>query len=354
MTSTCDARLDRSMFRSAIARTGSLALVVAVGAMGCNLITGASELEIEDGAGGASAGGDGAGAGAEGGAPSSEGGGPSGPVCGDASCEAGEDCETCAADCGACAATCGTGGCEADETCVNCPADCGTCAPACPDGACNGDETCTTCQADCGACPASCGDGTCDPNETCETCAADCGVCGPMCGDGTCDPNETCESCASDCGACDTCAGAGDATTGLDAEEQAFLVLINDYRAQNGLGALSSCTSLNRAAQGHSEDMRDQNYFSHTGLNGSSPWERACDACYELGCGPATAMAENIAAGNSGAQATFDQWRNSPGHNANMLGGNFTKLGIGRATGGGTYGVYWTNVFGGGDEPSCN
>ena len=44
-----------------------------------------------------------------------------------------------------------------------------------------------------------------------------------------------------------------------------------------------ACTSLNRAAQGHSEDMRDNNYFSHTGLNNSSPWDRACDACYDLG-----------------------------------------------------------------------
>ncbi len=311
MTSTCDARLDRSMFRSAIARTGSLALVVAVGAMGCNLITGASELEIEDGAGGASAGGDdGAGANADGGGLN--GGGLNGGGLN------------------------GGGG-----------------APGGEGGAPNGEGGSPSREGG-GPVGPMCSDGTCDPNETCETCAADCGMCGPMCSDGTCDANETCESCASDCGACDTCAGAGDATTGLDAEEQAFLVLINDYRAQNGLGALSSCTSLSRAAQGHSEDMRDQNYFSHTGLNGSSPWERACDACYELGCGPATAMAENIAAGNSGAQATFDQWRNSPGHNANMLGGNFTKLGIGRATGGGTYGVYWTNVFGGGDEPSCN
>jgi hypothetical protein len=65
-------------------------------------------------------------------------------------------------------------------------------------------------------------------------------------------------------------------------------------------------------------------------------------------------MAENIAAGNSGAQATFTQWMNSPGHNANMLGSSFTILGIGRATGGGQYGVYWTNVFGGATEPSCS
>ena len=100
--------------------------------------------------------------------------------------------------------------------------------------------------------------------------------------------------------------------------------------------------------------MCNQDYFSHTGLDNSTPWDRACDACFDLGCGPSTGMAENIAAGNSGAQATFDQWKNSPGHNANMLDGSFTQIGIGRATGGGQYGVYWTNVFAAQGEASCN
>ena len=200
---------------------------------------------------------------------------------------------------------------------------------------------------------ATCGDGTC-AGETCESCAADCGPCGPACGDGTCDASESCDACASDCGACSQCQGAGDATTALDADELAFLQTINDYRAQNGLGALAACTSLNRAAQGHSEDMRDNNYFDHIGLDGSEPWDRACDACYEKGCGPSTAMGENIAAGQPDAASVFDAWKNSPGHNANMLGGSFTQIGIGKATGGGEYGVYWTNVFGGDTEPSCN
>jgi uncharacterized protein YkwD len=155
-----------------------------------------------------------------------------------------------------------------------------------------------------------------------------------------------------DCGPC--CDGAGPATTPLDAEEQAFLSTLNQYRAQNGKGPLMACTSLNRAAQGHSEDMRDQDYFNHTGLNGSTFTSRSCDACYDLGCGPQTVMAENIAAGNASAAATFDQWKNSPGHNTNMLGGAYTVIGIGRATGGGQYGVYWTTVFGGASEPSCN
>ncbi|WP_437769529.1 CAP domain-containing protein [Sorangium sp. So ce281] len=176
---------------------------------------------------------------------------------------------------------------------------------------------------------------------------------GEVCGNGVCGAGEDCSSCSSDCGACQMCSGAGPSTTPLDTEEQAFLTIINQYRAQNGLGALSACTSMSRAAQGHSEDMRDQNYFSHTSLDGRTPWTRMCNACYELGCG-GTAMAENIAAGNSTAQATFTQWKNSDGHNKNMLGSAYKVIGIGRATGGGTYGSYWTTVFGGKSEASCN
>ncbi|WP_437534133.1 CAP domain-containing protein [Sorangium sp. So ce726] len=176
---------------------------------------------------------------------------------------------------------------------------------------------------------------------------------GEVCGNGVCGAGEDCSSCSSDCGTCQMCSGAGPSTTPLDTEEQAFLTIINQYRAQNGLGALSACTSMSRAAQGHSEDMRDQNYFSHTSLDGRTPWTRMCNACYELGCG-GTAMAENIAAGNSAAQATFTQWKNSDGHNKNMLGSAYKVIGIGRATGGGTYGSYWTTVFGGASEASCN
>lgn len=151
------------------------------------------------------------------------------------------------------------------------------------------------------------------------------------------------------------CKGASDMTTLLDSEELAFIVLLNNYRMQNGLGQVSGCTSMNRAAQGHSEDMRDQDYFSHTSQGSNkSPWDRMCEACYEHSCGINTALAENIAAGNEDAAQTFEQWRTSPGHNANMLDPDFTKVGLGRALGGGTYGVYWTNVFGGDDEPSCN
>jgi uncharacterized protein YkwD len=315
----------------------------------CNLLTGADSLEVAEdlqGDGGAAAS---SGAGAAGNGGSGGGTGSTGSGSGSGSTGSGTSTSGTGQT-----AMCGDAACQPGETCTDCPEDCGACPANCGNLTCDADETCTNCSEDCGACPVVCGDLICDASESCATCAEDCGACAPVCGDAMCEPGETCTTCAADCGACETCEGAGPGTTGLDAEEQAFLGLINNYRSENGLGALSACTSLNRAAQGHSEDMRDLDYFSHTGQDGSSPWDRACAACYDLGCGPMTAMAENIAAGNAGAAGTFMQWQTSPGHNANMLGASFTQIGIGRATGGGQYGSYWTNVFGGATEPSCN
>jgi uncharacterized protein YkwD len=44
--------------------------------------------------------------------------------------------------------------------------------------------------------------------------------------------------------------------------------------------------------------------------------------------------------------------KNSAGHNTNMLNASYTRIGIGRAIGG-TYGAYWTTVFGGASHSSC-
>lgn len=131
---------------------------------------------------------------------------------------------------------------------------------------------------------------------------------------------------------------------GLDAEERAFLTALNDHRAQNGLAPLQVSVSLSKAADFHSRQMADNNYFSHTLLNGVTWDQNLCDNgyCY------ATYKAENIAAGNAAGSATFTQWKNSSGHNANMLGANFKVVGIGRAyNANSTYKWYWTTTFGG-------
>lgn len=129
-----------------------------------------------------------------------------------------------------------------------------------------------------------------------------------------------------------------------DADERYFLKLINDYRAQNGRGPLRLTKTLGAAADHHSVDMASKNYFSHT-LSGGVTWSQNIA---NHGYTYSTYKAENIAAGSATATATFTQWKNSSGHRANMLNGNFTAIGIGRAYGASTtYKWYWTTTFGG-------
>ncbi len=127
--------------------------------------------------------------------------------------------------------------------------------------------------------------------------------------------------------------------TGISSEEQAFLGLINQYRAQNGAPALSISTGLTRMATWHATDMATKNYFSHTDSLGRSFSTRLgqCDAS-------GGSSAENIAAGYSTAQQVFDGWRNSAGHNVNMLNPAYRYIGLARVTGG-TYGTYWVTDF---------
>jgi uncharacterized protein YkwD len=139
-------------------------------------------------------------------------------------------------------------------------------------------------------------------------------------------------------------ASATSADPQLDSEEQAFVTLINNYRSQSGLGPLSIDWEMQASSDWMSADMGQKGYFSHTDSLGRDPWTRMCDFgyCYN------TWKGENIAAGYTTAQSVFTAWQNSPGHNANMLGANYTAMGISRVyTAGSTYGWYWTNDFGG-------
>jgi len=69
-----------------------------------------------------------------------------------------------------------------------------------------------------------------------------------------------------------------------------------------------------------------------------------CEA-YNTWCG------ENLAAGSSSGSQTFDLWRNSPGHNANMLNPNYRVAGIAAVLNrDSTYGWYWALELGGFDD----
>jgi hypothetical protein len=128
----------------------------------------------------------------------------------------------------------------------------------------------------------------------------------------------------------------------IDAEEQAFLTLINNYRGQNGLGTLTMSINLNRAASWMVVDLGTKNYWSHTDSLGRSPSTRAKD------CGSPQGVGENLTAGTvrDTAQEAFDSWKASSGHNANMLNGSYKQIGIARFYApNSTYKWYWATDF---------
>lgn len=131
----------------------------------------------------------------------------------------------------------------------------------------------------------------------------------------------------------------------LDNEEQAFLQIINNYRQQNGLATLSPSDTLDRSAQWKSQDMGANAYFAHDDTPTGRTWIQRIRDC---GYGYNTYIGENIAAGYTTAADVFTAWKNSPGHNANMLGASYSAISIGRACiAGSPYGCYWTTDFGG-------
>lgn len=143
------------------------------------------------------------------------------------------------------------------------------------------------------------------------------------------------------------CLPMGVQAANMDSEELAFVTLINDYRQQNGLQPLKISDKIDAAAEWMSADMAAKNYFSHTDSLGRDPFQRMTAFGYTY----STYKGENIAAGNSTASATFTQWKNSSGHNANMLNPNYKVMGIARFyNAGSSYRWYWTNDFGGYDD----
>jgi len=124
--------------------------------------------------------------------------------------------------------------------------------------------------------------------------------------------------------------------------EAALLKLTNIERRKVGLAPLKLSSRLTRAAQSHAVDMASNNYFSHTGLNGSSMSDRAKGIGYSY-----SAIGENIAAGKATPEGTIRQWMHSSGHRANILNPKFTEIGFGYANAPNSpYRHYWVQVFG--------
>jgi uncharacterized protein YkwD len=86
---------------------------------------------------------------------------------------------------------------------------------------------------------------------------------------------------------------------------------------------------LERAAQRHSDDMGERDYFAHDGPDGRRPEDRVrAEGVPRRG----VVVAENLAWGadvEARPKAIVDGWMESPGHRANIVRAELTHVGVG-------------------------
>lgn len=118
-----------------------------------------------------------------------------------------------------------------------------------------------------------------------------------------------------------------------------ILKLVNNQRSKAGCKKVTLDSSLTAAAAWHARDMAANNFFSHTGTDGSTFAVRITAAGYSA------PKSENIGAGQSSGSAVMSAWMKSADHRANILDCSATQMGAASARGG-AYGTYWVQDFG--------
>jgi uncharacterized protein YkwD len=136
-----------------------------------------------------------------------------------------------------------------------------------------------------------------------------------------------------------------------EAEGRKLLDQLNQARAQPrqcGAQAFAATaplewdTALASAAQAHSRDMANHNYFDHADPSGALPGDRA-----ELAGYAGREVAENIAAGQDAPARVLHGWLASPAHCANLMSPRLKAMGAAYATDPKSdAGIYWTALFG--------
>lgn len=99
--------------------------------------------------------------------------------------------------------------------------------------------------------------------------------------------------------------------------------LINGYRKEKGLKPLTLSPELTEAAKAHSRDLAKWDRISHYGSDGSNPWDRVKRTGYH-----ARLTAENVGTGQIDFNEVMRGWKDSPGHNKNLLMSDATHMGV--------------------------
>ncbi|MGH7467317.1 MAG: CAP domain-containing protein [Longimicrobiales bacterium] len=118
------------------------------------------------------------------------------------------------------------------------------------------------------------------------------------------------------------------------AEVRSFVELMNEHRQERGCAPLTWDNRIAGVASAHSEDMARNNYFSHTNLQGQSPFDRLRADGVQF-----RAAGENIAYGQTTGRQVLQSWLNSAGHRSNIENCQYTRHGVGLNQ------TRWTHVF---------
>ena len=120
--------------------------------------------------------------------------------------------------------------------------------------------------------------------------------------------------------------------------ENGMIILVNKERVSRDLKALVLDERLRAIARGYSADMFRRGYFSHYSPEGKSVADRLLEGNIDfLVVGENLAFAQNL-------DLAFKGLMNSPGHRANILSTDYSKIGIG-VMDGGVYGKMFVQVF---------
>jgi hypothetical protein len=129
-----------------------------------------------------------------------------------------------------------------------------------------------------------------------------------------------------------------------------LLNLINEHRRVNGRAPLQMSQTLGAAAEHHAWDMALTATHSHTMSDGTTWSANIRNHDYSF-----LNIGENIAWGYTSAQAVFNAWKSSSGHNSAMLTSGFRAIGLSLVeyTLNGHFDTNWVNTFGGTfDQPA--
>jgi len=110
-----------------------------------------------------------------------------------------------------------------------------------------------------------------------------------------------------------------------EAAETQMLSLLNEERTRRGLGTLARDAAIDGVAREHAADMLRRGYFAHDTPEGDTPFARLRAAGVRFSvAGENLALAPTVTLAHQGLME-------SPGHRANILRPEYTRVGIGAA-----------------------